>query len=146
MDRSENVSIKTKYKTLEACEQNCVDGIGIKRIAKTGSNKLYGVFDESHQFTITSDARGAALFAFEGVILEKEDGIYLEGKIFVKPQTKNIVLGSILLFSLMGILFTLSQNAVLIFMGVLFMIVPWFNFMYMNKSNALYKMIENRVR
>lgn len=145
MSRRENIIIKTKYKTIETCERNCVDSIGTKRIAKSWSNKLYGVFDDTHHFMITSDARGAALFVFEGVIVERDDHINMEGDIKLRPMSKKIVTGSILVGLLVGILLISTLNAVFMLMGTLFMIVPWFNYLYVKKSDALYSMIHKKV-
>jgi len=145
MNRSDRVAIKTRFRTVEQCREECVDGIGIKHIAKSWSNKLYGIFDVANHFKIASDAKGAALFVFEGVIIEREDGIYMEGNINVKPHSKKIVLGSILMSLIAGIILITTFNIVLMFMGILFMIVPWFNYTYMKKSDVLYKMIHKKV-
>lgn len=145
MSKRDQIVLKTKFKTVEQCKAECVDGIGIKKVAKTWSNKLYGIFDDTQHFVIASDAKGAALFVFEGVIKEREDGIYMEGDIKVKPISKRIVYLSIMLSVIAGILMYLSLNPVLIFMGTLFMIVPWFNYRFMKKSDVLYHLICKKV-
>ena len=141
----ENVKIKTKYKTILECEQACVDGIGKKIMAKSWSNKLFGVFEDGHRVVISSDAKGAALFEFDGRIVAREDGIYLEGEIREKSSSKGFVYGSVAFSMILGLIMMSTFNPVFMFMGAMFMIIPWTNVIYMRKSDALYQMLVKRV-
>jgi len=145
MAMRENIKIKTKYKSILECEQSCVDGIGRKIVAKSWSKKLYGIFEDGHRVVISSDAKGAALFEFEGRIVAREDGIYLEGDIREKSYSKGLVYGSVAFSLILGFAMMSTFNPVFVFMGVMFMVIPWTNVIYMRKSDVLYQMLVKRV-
>ena len=145
MANRENIRIKTKYHSVIECRENCVDGIGFKILAKSWSNKLFGIFNDKDEFQISSEAKGAALFVFEGRIVEREDGIYLEGDIHVKQSSKRIVYAGFFFSVIVALFLMTTFNPVFMFMSVLFLIVSGINYRYMNKSDDLYKLIVKRV-
>lgn len=144
MAKRKNISFKTKYSSIEECRVNCVDVEGMPLFGRSLSSKFYGVFHEDNSFVLTSVSKVAYSFEFEGTILQKDDGIYLEGEIRVKKKSLYIVYLSILLSVLFGVMLVLSFNVVFMFMGILFMIIPWFNLNHINRSDALYNLLIKR--
>ena len=52
MANRENIRIKTKYHSVTECRENCVDGIGVKHLAKAWSNKQFGFCNDKDNFQI----------------------------------------------------------------------------------------------
>lgn len=124
MTYRENISIKTKYITIEDCRQNCVDIEGTRLFARSLTSKLFGVFQEDNTFLISSEAKVAFNYEFKGKIVEKTDGIYMEGRISQKNRSRYIVYISIIISFFIGIALLASMNPVFMLMGFMFMSVP----------------------
>lgn len=142
----EDLVIKTTYTSIETCRSSAVDVVGSATIAKSWSSKLYGDFTENNHFRITSDAKGASMFVFEGTLVEEEGHVLMKGAIEVRPLVKKMVYLSVVFGLVFGLGLITTFNPVLFFMGLMFMGVPWINLRYMKKSNALYQMVVKKVQ
>lgn len=140
-----NVKILTKYKTIDECIESCLDYYGEARFYSSFYRGIGGTISKSGEFNISSKTRGSGIFQFIGKIEEVDGNIYLVGDISEKAVQIKIIYISILFMILLGffIIFVMAPLGILI--GPLFMIVPWFNLLYVKRSDALYHEIVRKV-
>lgn len=141
----DNISIKTKFETIDECRENCIDKTGKVIFASSMGKSLIGNIQEDNSFLIGSNQKSVALHEFIGVIVQEEDGIYMKGDIRPRLFSKIFIYFSVLLGLAFGIGMILTWSPVLMIFGLVFMIVPSLNIVFMNKSNALYDKITRKV-
>lgn len=145
MAKRNNISIKTNYKSIEECKENCRDYKGRTRISTNFLRQISGEIHEDGSFILSSRMKGSAMFEFIGKIIEKPDGVYMIGDIRPKPIQLKIIYVSIVLMSLLGFLFIFTMGVVGLLFGAIFLIGPWFNLILINKSDYLYNDIIRKV-
>ncbi len=145
MPKRKNIVIKTKYKSKSECIEECRDIKNKTIMAMNLNRKISGSMTPDGRFELSSRAKVAAMYEFIGYVEENSDGVFMVGDIQAKKLQKTLILISIVLFSLLGMGFILTFDPVMLFIGVLFMIVPWINFIIMKQSDALYKEIIRKV-
>ena len=147
MTYRKNVAIKTKYKTLEACRENCRD---IKKrlvLPIPASGKIYGELFEGDFFVLSSrKAKTSVIFEFVGQMEDRRDGIYLVGEIRTKEYQKWLLVGFAILFHVIGIGLIAVGTLGLIAYGVFLLIVAWIYILFMWKSDSLYHDLIRKVQ
>lgn len=133
-----DVTIKTKYQTLEACRNNCLD-INKSFLIPFGiSKKIYGKIYEDNTFMMSNASKFGTIFKFEGEIIKKEDGIYLVGDISVKTLYVYLLYFLGLAFNIVGLMIIFSGNIAAILYGFVLIFIGWFYIFVMQKSDILY--------
>lgn len=100
-------------------------------------NVLSGSIDENGNFIFSSKAKGAALSEFVGSVVEKSDGLYLEGEISPRKKRMILLYGLIGLNALLGLLLMFSGNIIFQMVSILFLTVPWLNVWIAKKGTYL---------
>lgn len=146
MTNRNNISIKTRFETVDSCKQNCLDQVGKVRYASSMGKSLIGEVTDQNSFRIGSNQKSAATHEFIGYIVQKEDGIYMEGDIKARKFSERMIYLSLIFGVVFGIMLILSLNPVFVLFGILFMLMPWMNVIHLKKSNALYNLIIKKVK
>ena len=145
MAQRENINIRTKYTTMEMFKDQCIDHFGHPKAATTWNRGLWGYVDEEGLFNITAGNKGAGLFIFRGKGEIINGHVHLRGNIGVIQRGKWAIYISVGLMTLLGLVMILSGNPMGIIVGFFMMLMPWTNYLYMRRSDALYKMILRKV-
>lgn len=145
MVNREDILIKTRFSTIEECRGNCIDKIGKVRYASSLGKSLVGEITPQDTFVIASNQKGVATHEFVGEIYQKDNDIFMKGIIRPRKFSMIIVYAYVVFGLIFGITLILSFNPVFMFFGLLFMLVPWLNVVHLNKSNALYDRILQKV-
>ena len=141
----QNISIKTKYKTINECRENSIDKVGKATFSSTIGKSLIGEILPNNSFVIGSNQKSIAVHQFVGEIVESDDGIYMVGDIKERPLSLFAIYFSVIFGLIFGVGMILTWNPVLMLFGLLFMIVPSFNIIHIKRSNGLYNKIFDRV-
>lgn len=100
-------------------------------------NTLKGTIDNQGHFNLTSRARGAAFSQFEGQVLKRPDGVYLEGDIQPIPSKMRLIYGLVAFNAVLALAMFVSGNPIFQLAGVFFLIIPWLNVAVAKKGNYL---------
>lgn len=141
----ENIQLVTGYKSIKECRSACIEQVGMPDVSTISAGGVIGEVIDDGSIKLETRARGAGMFVFKGMVNENYSGIYLEGDISVKPFSKWIIYISIVLMGLIGIVLIMTGNQVLMVAGVFMALAPWGRFVYMKRSNSLYKRIVKKV-
>lgn len=140
-----DISITTPYTSIKGLKETFLDHEGMPKTATTWNRGLWGSIEDQGMFEITSGSRGSGMFVFTGQAEVEEGQVHLKGQIDIRKRSLYAVYGSTAIMSLFGILLILTWNPVFFVFGLMLMIVPWFNYFYMVRSNALYMEIQKKL-
>ena len=140
-----DIVIKTKYTSKQECINNCLDHQGKTYLTWVFNYSITGIIDDKGHFEISCMSRAAAMQEFIGDIVEKEDGVYMIGKIIPKPFTMRslIVLTTILV--IIAPIYVLKLGFVGLMVMVITCSILGINYYMMLKTDSLFNRISKKV-
>jgi hypothetical protein len=139
MAHRKNLVIKTKYKSISECKENCRDIPKKRTLPVPASGKIYGVvYDDGSVRLSSRKAKTSVIFEFNGSIEARDDGIYLVGEIRPKTYQKWIMIGFSFIFHLIGLVFIWTGEAGGIVSGILIVACAWTYIFYLKFGDSLY--------
>lgn len=100
-------------------------------------NTLKGKIDKQGHFSLTSRARGAAFSQFEGQVIKRSEGVFLEGDVHPISSKLKLLYGLVALNAVLAGAMFLSGNPIFQLFGVFFLVIPWLNVSVAKKGNYL---------
>lgn len=145
MTHRSNTEIRTKYKTIEECIENCRD-IKEERVFANGfARQIYGVVNEDGTFKLRCRQKTSNMFVYEGKIEQRADGIYMTGDITALSSYKIFLFVVTAMFAVWGVFSMQSSEPASFLTGVVFLAVSAIYMVILYKFDGLYKNLVKKV-